>query len=107
MVYLKLLTNKIDETINFYTRKIGLFKSIGANRLVCEKGVDFIIDLVEAEEPVKVDFGITFKKLSITSKLQEAGLDYLLEGNLAGQHLYIDDPNGNQLWLTTQSGEIT
>ncbi|WMS89019.1 VOC family protein [Pleionea litopenaei] len=46
MIYLNLSVNNLEESIDFYSKKIGLFSG-SYDRLICETGAKLIIDLLE------------------------------------------------------------
>lgn len=108
MVYLKLYVKDIKDNMDFYTNKLELFTAIGDRRLVCKPNPNFIIDLRESEKIRKVDFGIHVKDgISILSKLDNFNIPYELSHNIASSNLYLEDINGNTIWLSTECGELS
>lgn len=47
MVYLDLSVESIDQAVEFYSKKLGIFSYQPDSRLICNLGVDLILDLHE------------------------------------------------------------
>lgn len=107
MVYLNIYSQDFQSSVDFYVNKLCLFEKLGDRRLVCKLGNELIIDLREKDAESKNDFGIRFDDLEILDTLKSNNVPYKLEKNLAGAHLYIEDPDNNTIWITTESGEIS
>jgi hypothetical protein len=105
MVYITLNVSNNEKILDFYNIKINLFSRISDRRLSCNFGPKLIIDL-DNKTPSKTKFGVQFSEVTILEKLNHDGILYNLEENLSGQHLFIQDPEGNEIWITSETGEI-
>lgn len=105
MIYIKINVSDIESTMRFYSEQLELFDRIGDRRLSCKFGPQLILDFRDST-PSIVAFGIRFKEISILDSLKEKKIPYKIEENLSGQSLYVYDPHGNEIWISTDSGEI-
>lgn len=107
MIYLTLPVSNIDNSLCFYSTKLGMFDIIGGFRLVNNKNQPLIIDLKESLQHNEISLGICFEELSIIERLKEYDIKHKLVSNLSGTNLYIKDPDNHSIWITTQTGEIS
>ena len=119
MVYLSLSVDSVEEAMDFYLNKVGLFHSIGSSRLVCDSGANLIIDLYCANseeheqafgqrEHVRSAFWIKpeGKTLSILDRLRSNGVSFSERKDLGGHHLSLIDPSGNRFGIAGDLGDI-
>ncbi|TQV88285.1 VOC family protein [Aliikangiella coralliicola] len=119
MIYLKLSVNNFRETLDFYSKKIGLFSG-SYNRLICESGPELIIDLLEvgSEDHLRVFESVSHVKSSFTilheentkiellGRLKEYGVEFKKEPNLIAEFIDIKDPSGNAISIGASHGCI-
>ena len=120
MVYLSLSVNNLNQAIDFYSKVMRIFDSMAESRLVCNSGVDLIIDVyeigskshkeifsVENHSPSNIAIhhgeGI---KIKIKEHLKLCGIKYKFSGNLAGERLSLQDPSGNKIAIWANHGGI-
>ncbi len=121
MVYLSLSVKNIDSSFEFYSKKLGMFKTMADSRLICTVGPALIIDLyVIGTERHKNIFGcvshqvssfsISIKEhsnLEILDHLHSKGVEFEDVGNIAGRYLKFNDPSGNALTLVAHHEQIS
>ena len=120
MIYLSLSVNDIDSTIDFYTHAIRIFDSMSDSRLVCNSGIDFIIDLYEiGSERHRDVFGVDTHapssiamlhgegiKIKILDHLSKFGVEHKVGMNIAGHFLRLEDPTGNRISILAHDGGL-
>ncbi|MGX5202174.1 hypothetical protein [Aliikangiella sp. IMCC44632] len=120
MIYLNLSVNNLRETIDFYSKKIGLFSG-SYNRLICESGPELIIDLLEVgsedhfrafgcDSFVMSSFTILHGdniKLELLGRLKENGVEFKNEPNMMAEFIDIKDPSGNAVSIGASHGCIS
>lgn len=122
MVYINLSVDCLEAAEEFYTNKLGFFDCT-AGRLVCNMGVDLILDLRESGTDRHLQcFGQSAHATSsfwihvggdddeasieILDRLNRNGVDYKDVGNLGGHFLSFTDPSGNKFTLHSHLGVI-
>ncbi len=120
MVYLNLSVLSKNSSVDFYVNKLGFFDYI-AGRLICNMGVDLIIDLLECgtEEhlfcfnsmgQVQSSFWIHVgndsnnMKIEVIDHLVRHAVIFENESNLGGHCLGFVDPSGNKFKLHANLG---
>ena len=121
MVYLNLSVNNINEAVEFYSKKLGIFDYQATRRLICNLPIEFIIDLNERgsdkhresfnrDTQIISSFRITPNdrgddlKLEIIEHLKENEVEFEEVINLGGHYLSFIDPSGNKFTLSANSG---
>ena len=115
MVFVSLSVENIKQTIDFYVGILNLFKLQAPNRLVCDSGLDLIIDLYEVNSDlhqnvfeqkthVMSNLSISYdnSKLTLCSNLEANLFDFNLQDCIAGSFLRLKDPSGNKLTIHHQ-----
>ena len=115
MVFVSLSVENIKQTIDFYVGTLNLFKLQAPARLICDSGVDLIIDLYEVNSDmhqnifeqnshVMYDLSISYdkSKLTLCSALEANLFDFNLQDCIAGSFLKLKDPSGNKLTIHHQ-----
>jgi catechol 2,3-dioxygenase-like lactoylglutathione lyase family enzyme len=115
MVFVSLSVQNIKESKNFYVDTLGLFKLVDSNRIICDSGIDLIIDLyqVESDEHINVfeqkehvisDLALGYDKseLLLCDTLEANLFDFDLQNCIAGSFLRLKDPSGNKLTISHQ-----
>ena len=116
MVYLSLSVEDIDQSRIFYVDILQLFKVQSGNRLICNSGVDFILDLYQVgtaehesvfgkPEQLKASFMLRFEddSLPLLAELKANSVLYELNDNIAGSFLRLKDPSGNEITISHQN----
>jgi hypothetical protein len=123
MVYLNLSVLCIEESIDFYSRKLELFDFQSDERLIFNAGAEFILDLIESgTERHRVTFGKDEQLISsfrihiggmnrsfrypIFNRLKEKRIQYEEIHNLGGHYLKFTDPSMNKFALHANSGSF-
>ena len=123
MVYLNLSVNNVNNVVEFYSSKLGIFDFQAERRLICNIGVDLIIDLVlqhtdEHREIFDKDTDTISSywisrtnfddstPINIIKNLQEHSIKYEEVKNLGGHYLNLKAPSGNKLTVHVQYGVI-
>ena len=119
MVYMNLSVRSIEESIDFYCNKLGIFRHMGADRLVCTIDIDIIIDLCEIgtdhhkhvfsqDSHAIASFFLRTRddhiydegyRINILGSLKANNVDYVETENLGGHKLRFTDPTGNRFVL--------
>jgi len=122
MVYINLSVGCIETAEIFYADKLGFFDRT-ARRLVCNMGVDLILDLNECKTEghfqcfdqsthVKSSFWIHIggdlgqESIELLDHLQRNGVEFEDTSNLGGHYLKFTDPSGNKFTLHAHLGVI-
>ncbi|MDO6423513.1 hypothetical protein [Saccharophagus degradans] len=122
MVYLTLSVGSIDSAMEYYADKLGFFDRV-AGRLMCNLGVDLILDLEEIGSERHFNyFGqnkhvVSKFRIHIGGDLPEVSipiLDYLNRNsveyketiNIAGHFLEFIDPSGNSFGVHAHNSVI-
>ena len=120
MVYMNLSVRSIEESIEFYCNKLGIFRHMGADRLVCTIDIDIIIDLCEigtdrhkrvfsqdshaiSSFRMRPDDDHIYDEgyqINILGSLKANDVDYVETKNLGGHKLRFTDPTGNKFGLS-------
>lgn len=120
MVYLALSVMDLNKSVEFYTKYLRIFDAMGNERLVCNSGVDLIIDLYRAgteihehifgtQNYVPGRFSIHHGehiKLKVIEHLKIHGIEYEYTANIAGVFLELNDPSGNSIGIWGHHGYI-
>lgn len=121
MVYLNLSVKNIEETAEFYSKKLGIFDFQSDRRLICNLGVDLIIDLFEigteshlqcfgqknhAPSSFWVDAGgdDQYLEIKVFETLKVNSVQFEDVGNLGGHFLNSNDPSSNKFTLHAHLG---
>jgi hypothetical protein len=121
MVFLSLSVENIEESTEFYTRTLNLFKLQAPNRIICNSGVDLILDLYRVDSDahlsvfgqksyVKSDFTVSYEdsELLLSGNLTENLFEFDLQNCIAGSFLRMKDPSGNKITIHhSKSGGIS
>jgi len=115
MVFVSLSVENIKQSIDFYAGTLNLFKFQAPDRLICDSGVDLIIDLYEVNSDmhqnifeknshVVSDLTISYdkSKLTLCRNLEANLFDFNLQDSIAGSFLRLKDPSGNKLTIHHQ-----
>mgnify|MGYP000377388020 CR=1 FL=1 len=115
MVFVSLSVENIKQSIDFYVGTLNLFKLQAPDRLICNSGVDLIIDLYEINSDmhqnvfdknshVMSDLSISYDKsnLNLCSNLEANLFEFNLQNCIAGSFLRLKDPSGNKLTIHHQ-----
>jgi hypothetical protein len=115
MVFVSLSVENIKQSIDFYVGTLNLFKLQAPDRLICNSGVDLIIDLYEVNSDthqdvfaqnshVMSDLAISYdkSKLTLCNNLKTNLFDFNLQDCIAGSFLRLKDPSGNKLTIHHQ-----
>ena len=119
MVYINLSVGCLESAEEFYADKLGFFDRT-AGRLVCNMGVDLILDLRECGTDEHLQcFGQNTHAISsfwihvdddddtpieILDRLNRRGVNFEDVGNLGGHFLSFTDPSGNKFTLHSHMG---
>jgi hypothetical protein len=120
MIYISLSVIELENTNHFFTNVLRIFDSMAGSRLVCNSGIELIIDLYEiGSERHKNVFGIDEHapasiaihhgdgiKIKILDRLKKSGVKHELIGNIAGEFLNLTDPTGNKVAIWAHHGGI-
>lgn len=123
MIYIDISVESVDDAVDFYSKKLGVFDIQGNERLICNIGTDFIVDLYqvgtdrhrkvfERDSHVIASFWISPPdmaedgSLNIVKRLQEHAVHYDEVKNLGGHSLSFKDPSGNKFMLWANHGVI-
>lgn len=120
MIYISLSVLDLENTIHFFTKVLRIFDSMTTSRLVCNSGVELIIDVYEiGSKRHNYIFGIDTHaplnivvhhgeniKINIVEHLKELNIEYELDNNIAGQFLKMKDPTGNKIAIWAHHGGI-
>ena len=121
MVYLNLSVANIEEAVEFYSKRLGVFDFQSDRRLICNLDVDLIIDLFEVgteshlqcfgqEHHAPSSFWIhaggdeEHIEIEIIEKLKVNGVQFEDVGNLGGHFLAFTDPSNNKFKLHAHFG---
>ena len=121
MVYLNLSVVNIEKSVEFYSKKIGIFDFQSDRRLICNLGVDLIIDLFEigTESHVQcfdqechapASFWVhaggddQYTEIKVLENLKNSGVQFEDVGNLGGHFLKFTDPSNNKFTLHAHLG---
>ncbi len=121
MVLLNLSVIDVNEALEFYSSKIGLFSTgVTMTRLVCDSGPKLIIDLYEVRTKEHLDvfeqdthtkssFILCYddnEKLDLINRLKENGVPYEEEDNMMAHSVNLVDPSGNSVSISAGHGVI-
>ena len=121
MIYLNVSVLNVEEALDFYSQKLGLFSRKGyESRLVCDSSPDLIIDFFEvgtkehfeqfeSNSHVKSSFAIHHDnntKIELFEGLRKHGIQYNEEPNMMAQFIEIIDPSGNSISIAADHGVL-
>ncbi|HSX85725.1 MAG TPA: hypothetical protein VLE50_09985 [Cellvibrio sp.] len=120
MIYISLSVNELNSTFYFFTKVLRIFDGMTDSRLICNSGIELIIDLYEiGSDRHRNVFGIDTHapasiamhhgegiKIKILSRLKELEVKHELIGNIAGLFLNLEDPTGNKIAIWSHHGGI-
>ena len=122
MIYIDLSVNSLEETIEFYRDRLRFFE-FEATRLICNLGVDLILDPEEvgtdrhferfgqrehAPASVWIHVGGESQQpeLEVLERLRASGISFSNTENLGGHYLGFVDPSGNKFTVHSHLGHI-
>lgn len=121
MVYLDLSVESVDLAVEFYSKKLGIFSYQPDRRLICNLGVELILDLRERgskshiacfgqSQHVPASFWIHVggdgqcNEIEIYEHLRSNGVQFEDIGNLGGHFLKFIDPSNNKFTMHAHLG---
>lgn len=123
MVYVCLSVLSLEESVEFYSNKLGMFDALGSDRLICTVAdIKFIIDLVQCftkehqrifDQDSHLMSSLTIApndefdgNITLIDRLKVNGVYYEETGNLGEHRLNFRDPSGNRFTFRANLGVI-